>query len=146
MNLKRVELVEATLDRCGAAAKADIGVVEARLSANVEHEASPVARGVGVGQCTVGIKRAASPVAVVGKAGEDHAIARLALGDQLRGAPLKLDAGLRQLDHDSRIDRQPTTVAGFKVSVVVKHIAASTALNDQVFRKHIDDISARQAS
>ena len=146
MDLKRVELVEATLDRCGAAAKADIGVVEACLGADVEHEATPVARGVGVGQCAVGIKRATGPVAVVGKTGEDHAIARLTLGDQLRSAPLKLDAGLRQLDHDSRIDRQPTTLAGFKVSVVVKHIAASTALNDQVFGKHIDDISARQAS
>ena len=146
VDLEDVELVEATLDRCGAAAKADVGTVEACLGADVEHEATPVARSVGVGQRTVGVKRAASPVAVVGKAGEDHAIARLTLGDQLRSAPLKLDAGLRQLDHDSRIDRQPTTLAGFKVSVVVKHIAASTALNDQVFGKHIDDISARQAS
>ena len=94
MHFDYVELIETAFNRGRPATKADVGIVDARFGTSVEHDAAPVARRVVVGQGSVGVEGPTSTVAVVGKTGENDAIARLTFRDQLRGASLKLDAGL----------------------------------------------------
>ena len=140
-----VELVERSLDRSRAATVSDVGVVDARLGAGVEHDAAPVAGGADVGQVAIRVERAAGPVAVIAEAREHDPLGGRALRDELRGAPFELDPRALQLHNDARVDRQPAALAGFHASYRVEEITPHSTVDEEIFLEHVDDVGALEA-
>ena len=139
MGLDDVEAVEAALDRGLAAAVGDVGVVDARLGGGIDDDAAPVTRRRLVGQRTEQVEGTPRPEAVVGGAGEDHAILRIALGDQFGVAATEFDAGSLELHDHARIDLQPARGPGEHVRAV-GDVAAGAAIDEHVLGEHVGDV------
>ena len=139
-----VEPVEGSLDRTRAAAKGDIGIVDARLGAGVEHDAGPVAGGADVGLVAIRVERAAGPVAAVAEAREHDPLGGRALRDELRGAPLEFDPRAPEFHDDAGVDREAAAPTGFHVGSIDAEIPPRATVDEEVFLEHVDDVGARE--
>jgi len=115
LHLDRIEAGKASLHGNLAAAIGDQCPVNAASRQGVEDQAAPVAgggRGIRRVPVSVGVKRAAESIAVVGDRRENHRISLSAFGDQVRRSALGLDPRFAQFDHDAWVDRQTATQPG----------------------------------
>ena len=139
MDLDHVKAIETALDRGLAAAICDVGVVDAGLGDGVDDDPAPIAGGRQVLLRAEHVERAAGAEPVVGGAREDHAVERVALGDQLRVATAQLDAGSLELHDHARIDREAAGGPG-NIGAADELVAAHAAIDQQVLRQHVRDV------
>ena len=156
MRLDHVEGVEGALDRSGAAAERQIGLVDAHRGTGIGDDPAPVTDGQRahggpegvelVGLIAVGVEGAGRAEAVVAERRDDHPLARGTLRDQLRRAALELDPGTLQLHDHAGIDGQPAAVSGHDHAAAVGiEVTAGAPVDDEVLLEHVDHVGAPQA-
>ena len=146
MHLDDVKAVDHALRRGLPASESDVGTVDARPRARIEHDARPVARSAHVENVAVGVKRATGTEAVVAEAREDDRIPLVTLGDELRCPAFELDPGVLQFDDDARInDQAPRRTAAENATASGGNVAPGAPGDYEVFLDHVDDVGALEA-